>query len=450
VGIREEFELYNQRKVSTTDLIDFHEEMVREREKGMYNGGEENNNLYVEIVNRRGDLIVKDMINRLIEMTGKDVDDSNELKVASNYSKEEKIVDNEGDSQGEEEREDSVKPIGVKRIIDKMLTNYKNIALIHLIFPDAVILHTMRDPMDTLFSCYKNKFNDDSAMWAHNVTTLVAEYVIYLEIMQHFRNELPKGRIIDVSYEALIAAPEATMRRIVTSTDILGLSWDPMVMRFTESNRTIHTASVLQVKKPIYSNSVGIWRKYQKELKPVISELQKQTPRLIALGALPSIEVINVLNTQRITMNWDFDPYFDYNGMMKRLQSVSIDRVSPSDTNSTTPIMDMQDNEKSLDNMNTSVKICSDKDTVMTAVLLTFQSLSLFLINSTVASNHAEYMSINQLLNSDTLPYSHSGECLDYFIVGLFCYISCFFIICVVIFLYFCPIGCSLRFTCRG
>ena len=97
-----------------------------------------------------------------------------------------------------------------------MLGNYKNLALIHLVFPHAIILHTVRDPMDTLFSCYKNRFNDDTAMYAHNHTTLVAEYVLYLEIMAHFKRELPPGRIIDVSYEALVASPEAVLRPIIT------------------------------------------------------------------------------------------------------------------------------------------------------------------------------------------------------------------------------------------
>ena len=84
-------------------------------------------------------------------------------------------------------------------IVDKMLLNYKNLALIHLVFPNAIILHTVRDPMDTLFSCYKNRFNDDVAMYVHNHTTLVAEYVLYLEIMAHFKRELPPGWIFIVS-----------------------------------------------------------------------------------------------------------------------------------------------------------------------------------------------------------------------------------------------------------
>ena len=212
-------------------------------------------------MNKRGKLIVEAMTDRLRE----------------------NMKNNEGpnDAVG---RKRTLKELGVKRIVDKMLSNYKNIALIHLIFPEAVILHTMRDPMDTLFSCYTNKFDDDNAMWAHDMTSLVTEYVIYLEIMQHFRNELPRGRIVDVSYESLIASPERVMREIVTSRHVLGLSWDPMVMRYTESNRTVHAS---YVRRSTYPS--GGWRKYAKELEPLIRELSSHIPRLRAINAWPEI-----------------------------------------------------------------------------------------------------------------------------------------------------------------
>jgi hypothetical protein len=140
--------------------------------------------IYIYIRIYVGDLIVRAMADRMTEMTGRDINDLNEInevneiKVGIDYGKKENIIDSENDSKGERKEEEFTKPkIGVKRILDKMLTNYKNIALIHLIFPDAVILHTIRDPLDTLFSCYKNKFNDDGAKWAHNVTTLVCNSV---------------------------------------------------------------------------------------------------------------------------------------------------------------------------------------------------------------------------------------------------------------------------------
>lgn len=68
-----------------------------------------------------------------------------------------------------------------------------------MVFPDALILHTIRDPLDTLFSCFRCKFDDAGLEWSLDTGDLVLQYAKYLEIMQHFRKVLP-GRVIDVRY----------------------------------------------------------------------------------------------------------------------------------------------------------------------------------------------------------------------------------------------------------
>ena len=132
----------------------------------------------------------------------------------------------------------------IKRVVDKMLFNYRNIGFIHLTFPNAVILHTIRDPMDTLLSCYKHKFDDGGLEWSLSVEHLVSVYVQYLEIMNHFRKVLP-GRVLDVSYEQLVADPERVMKNIIAK---LKLDWDPNVLQFHKTNRTVHTHSMAQVR----------------------------------------------------------------------------------------------------------------------------------------------------------------------------------------------------------
>jgi hypothetical protein len=110
----------------------------------------------------------------------------------------------------------------ILRVVDKMLANYKNIGLIHLLYPQAVILHTHRDPIDTLFSCMHIRFASPAAVWTLDVDTMVEEYVAYLEIMHHFRQQLP-GRVVDVSYEALLARPERTMRAILDLLEVCAI-----------------------------------------------------------------------------------------------------------------------------------------------------------------------------------------------------------------------------------
>ena len=112
----------------------------------------------------------------------------------------------------------------ITNIIDRTLSNYRNIARIHLIFPNAIILHVTRDPLDTLLSCYTNKFTSPETVWTLDMETLLVEYTLYLEIIQHYRNILPRqGRLIDVSYEALVTNPEAVIKDIVTKK--LQLQW---------------------------------------------------------------------------------------------------------------------------------------------------------------------------------------------------------------------------------
>jgi len=119
----------------------------------------------------------------------------------------------------------------ITNIIDRTLSNYRNIARIHLIFPNAIILHVTRDPLDTLLSCYTNKFTSPETIWTLDMETLIVEYTLYLEIIQHYRTILPRqGRLIDVSYEALVTNPEAVIKDIVTKK--LQLQWVIIQSRF--------------------------------------------------------------------------------------------------------------------------------------------------------------------------------------------------------------------------
>ena len=140
----------------------------------------------------------------------------------------------------------------VHRVIDKLLINYRNIGLIHLLFPNAIILHVVRDPLDTLLSCYSKRFGSSELSWTMDINNLVAEYALYLELMAHYRKVLPrKNRLIDVSYEGLVINPERVLRDIVI--DKLQLKWDPNIINFHKNDR---------IKRKIYTDSIGRWTKY--------------------------------------------------------------------------------------------------------------------------------------------------------------------------------------------
>jgi len=185
-------------------------------------------------------------------------------------------------SNGSESSKHKSKPnrSGHLHVIDKMLGNYFHIGLIHLLFPKAVILHIHRDPMDVLWSCFQRKFQSPHLSYTASAAMLVQKYTIYLQMMQHWRLNLPPGRLVEVSYESLIAVPETVMRNIVSNH--LQLPWDQAVLRHQDARRgsIAMTASMFQVRQQIYNTSVGTWRQYADYLSPVTATPPAAVPVL--------------------------------------------------------------------------------------------------------------------------------------------------------------------------
>ena len=151
-------------------------------------------------------------------------------------------------------------------ITDKLPGNYFHLGLIHLMLPNAKIIHSMRDPVDTCFSCYALRFTHGHE-YTYDLGTMGRQYIRYRKLMKHWHNVLPPGRILDVRYEDIVANPEHEARRML---DYLELPWNPACLSFHENKRTVQTASVAQVRKPIYSSSVARWEHYEKHLGPLL------------------------------------------------------------------------------------------------------------------------------------------------------------------------------------
>lgn len=151
-------------------------------------------------------------------------------------------------------------------VVDKLPDNFQHIGLIHLMFPGARIVHSMRDPMDSCFSCFSRLFMANNLGYTYDLRTLGRYWVSYRELMQHWHAALPAGRILDVSYEVMVSDFEAQARRLV---DYLGLPWDERCLGFHQNRRIVKTASVAQVRKPIYKTSVARWKAYEQHLGPL-------------------------------------------------------------------------------------------------------------------------------------------------------------------------------------
>ena len=162
---------------------------------------------------------------------------------------------------------------GAMRVTDKMPTNFLQAGLIHLALPNAVILHAVRDPIDTCVSCFSVHFSRGQAH-TYDLAELGRYYRHYRSLMNHWRHALPSGRILDIRYEELVADPERMTRRIVAAC---GLHWDARCLAFYQSERLVRTASAAQVRRPIYRGAVGRGRRYENFLAPLLAELAPAT-----------------------------------------------------------------------------------------------------------------------------------------------------------------------------
>jgi ribosomal protein L16 Arg81 hydroxylase len=119
--------------------------------------------------------------------------------------------------------------------------------------------------MDTCFSCYMQNFQGSGNAFIYSLDWLGHYYELYLRLMEHWRAVLPMA-ILEVDYESLVADQEGESRRLV---EFLGLEWDESCLDFHNAERAVVTASLTQVRQPIYHSSVGQWRRFEKQMKPL-------------------------------------------------------------------------------------------------------------------------------------------------------------------------------------
>jgi len=160
------------------------------------------------------------------------------------------------------------------RPLDKTLESFLHVGMIHLMFPRAVILHSVRDPVDTGLACYRQLFAAGNET-LYDLGQIGAEYVGYRAVMDLWREVLP-GRVIDVSHEALVQDPETQIRWLVT--EACGLAWRPACLDFHRTERSVRTASVAQVRQPIFTSSLQRWRRYERHLGPLFEALGPYAP----------------------------------------------------------------------------------------------------------------------------------------------------------------------------
>lgn len=165
------------------------------------------------------------------------------------------------------------------RITDKMPANFLMLGLIHALLPNARIVHVARDAVDTCLSCFTRLF-ERSQYHTYDQNELGRYYNAYSRIMAHWEQILPKEAFYTVRYESLVDDPETESRALL---NYCGLEWHDACLSFHAAKRRVRTASVTQVRSPVYLTSVQKWRHYEKHLGPLLSVLEQggnYTPNL--------------------------------------------------------------------------------------------------------------------------------------------------------------------------
>ncbi|HVA29386.1 MAG TPA: sulfotransferase, partial [Candidatus Baltobacteraceae bacterium] len=157
-------------------------------------------------------------------------------------------------------------PSQALRVTDKMPNNFLSAGLIALVFPNARIIHARRNPLDNCVSCFSLNFESPGLAWTYDLKELGRYYRQYARLVEHWHAVLPPGRMLDVQYEETVEDLETQARRIVA---YCGLEWDPRCLEFYKTKRPVKTASVTQVRKPIYRSSVNRAEKYGELLAPL-------------------------------------------------------------------------------------------------------------------------------------------------------------------------------------
>jgi hypothetical protein len=158
------------------------------------------------------------------------------------------------------------------RVVDKMPENYVNLGLLSAMFPRGRFIHCRRDLRDVAVSCWITDFSE--VRWSHNTDHIAARFRDYHRVMKHWQHVLPVP-ILEMSYEAVVADLETEARRLVAGC---GLEWESKCLAFYETRRPVRTASVLQVRQPIYTRSVGRWRQYTESLGELFAQLEELEP----------------------------------------------------------------------------------------------------------------------------------------------------------------------------
>ncbi|QIL82739.1 hypothetical protein G7047_24470 [Diaphorobacter sp. HDW4A] len=174
------------------------------------------------------------------------------------------------------------------RVADKMPDNFSLLGWLAILFPKAHFIHCRRDLRDVALSCWITDFG--RIVWANDMDHLVHRIQQYRRLMAHWQKVLPVP-LHELRYERMVADQRHESERLLQAVD---LPWDERCMSFFETRRLVRTASVNQVRQPMYQRAVARWQRYESMLAPVCDALADDPAH-----ALPSTAQAVVLTALR-------------------------------------------------------------------------------------------------------------------------------------------------------
>ena len=155
------------------------------------------------------------------------------------------------------------------RFTDKAPLNFRFAGLIARALPGAKIVMIRRHPLDSALGMFSTNF---SGLYPYSLDLRwLAEYLVgFRQLVEHWQRVLPTERVCVVDYEELVADPERESKRLFA---FLNLPWSPSVLDLASGRTPVSSASAVQVRRAITAASVGKWRRYERQLGPVIAHL---------------------------------------------------------------------------------------------------------------------------------------------------------------------------------
>ena len=154
-------------------------------------------------------------------------------------------------------------------LIDKAPLNFRWIGLIMAIFPNSKIIHCTRSPMDICWSNYKNTFPAASMNYSYDFKDLAGYYRIYDSLMKFWTKKFDHN-IFNLVYEDLILDKEMVTKNAL---NFCGLDWDENCLDFHKNKKAVATASLAQIRQPLYNSSVEKWKNFSQNLEVLKEEL---------------------------------------------------------------------------------------------------------------------------------------------------------------------------------